>query len=526
VIQVALSGGSRVRFPRRSGILLHPTSLPGRYGIGDLGHEAYRFADFLVAAQQSLWQVLPLGPAGYGDSPYQCLSAFAGNPLLISPDLLVADQLLTPAEVRDVPSFPAEKLAFGAVIPFKYELLTRAAGRLASGTHRELSDAFAMFRATHAAWLDDFALFMALKVAHQGAAWNTWEPDIARRTPEALARWRQRLAETVSCQQALQFLFFRQWLALKHYANARGIRIVGEVPIFVAHDSNDVWSHPELFLLDNHGAPTVVAGVPPDAFSASGQRWGNPLYRWDVMAQQDFAWWIERLRAQLSLSDLVRIDHFIGFTRCWAVPASETTASHGRWIAGPGAAMALAVRRELGGLPVIAEDLGLLTPEAEALRDRFDLPGMEVLQFAFGGDASNRFLPHHYRPNCVVYTGTHDNDTTVGWFQSAPPQERSFAQRYLARSGEDIAYDLIRAAMSSVADTVIVPLQDILMLGSEARMNHPGRPDGNWSWRFRPEMLGAWHRSRLREMTELYDRPPGNEVQRQVSPCGASAEEA
>jgi 4-alpha-glucanotransferase len=329
----------------------------------------------------------------------------------------------------------------------------------------------------------------------------------------------------VSCQQALQFLFFRQWLALKQYANARGIRMVGDVPIFVAYDSNDVWSHPELFLLDDHGAPTVVAGVPPDAFSASGQRWGNPLYRWDVMAQQDFAWWIERLRAQLSLSDLVRTDHFIGFTRCWAVPAGETTARNDRWIAGPGAAMALAVRQELGGLPVIAEDLGLLTPEAEALRDRFDLPGMEVLQFVFGGDASNCFPPHHYRPNCVVYTGTHDNDTTVGWFQSAPPQERSFAQRYLARSGEDIAYDVIRAAMSSVADTAIVPLQDILMLGSEAQMNHPGRADGNWSWHFQPEMLGAWHLSRLREMTELYARQPGNEVHRQAPQRGASAEE-
>jgi 4-alpha-glucanotransferase len=278
-----------VRLPRRSGILLHPTSLPGRYGIGDLGHEAYRFVDVLVAAQQSLWQILPLGPTAYGNSPYQCLSAVAGNPLLISPDLLVADRLLTPAEVRDVPSFPAEQVAFGAVIPFKHELLTRAARRLALGTHGELSDAFAMFRTKHAAWLDDFALFMALKEAHQGAAWSTWEPDIARRTPEALARWRQRLAETVSCQQALQFLFFRQWLALKQYANARGIRMVGDVPIFVAYDSDDVWSHPELFLLDEHGVPTVVAGVPPDAFSASGQRWGNPLYRWDVMAQQDFA---------------------------------------------------------------------------------------------------------------------------------------------------------------------------------------------------------------------------------------------
>ena len=515
-----------MRFPRCSGILLHPTSLPGGYGIGDLGQEASRFVDFLVAAQQSLWQILPLGPTGYGDSPYQCLSAFAGNPLLISPDLLVTDGLLTPEEVRDVPSFPAEQVAFSAVIPFKHDLLARAARRVALGTHGALSDTFATFQARHAAWLDDFALFMALKEAHLGAAWHTWEPDIARRTPEALAHWRQRLAEAVSCQQALQFLFFRQWLTLKHSANARGVRIVGDVPIFVAYDSSDVWSHPELFLLDDHGVPTVVAGVPPDAFSASGQRWGNPLYRWDVMARQGFAWWIERLRAQLALSDLVRIDHFIGFTRCWAVPASETTASHGQWLAGPGATIGLAVRQALGHLPVIAEDLGLLTPEAEELRDCFELPGMEVLQFAFAGDASNRFLPHHYKPNCVVYTGTHDNDTTVGWFRSASPQERSFAQRYLARSGEDIAYDVIRAAMSSVADTVIVPLQDVLVLGSEARMNHPGRADGNWSWRFRPEMLGAWHLSRLCEMTELYDRQPGHGAPWPTAPHGTSAEEA
>ena len=497
-----------MRFPRSSGILLHPTSLPGRYGIGDLGDEAYRFVDSLTDAQQSLWQVLPLGPTGYGDSPYQCFSAFAGNPLLISPDRLIEDSLLTADDVRRVPPFPADQVDYGRVIPYKFDLLRRAAQRFRSGASRALAAAFDAFCREQSSWLDDFALFMALKDAHGGAVWNTWEEDIARREPEALRRWRGRLAEAVFSHQCLQFLFFRQWLAVKQYANERGIRIVGDIPIFVAYDSADVWSHPDLFFLGKRGQPTVVAGVPPDFFSDTGQLWGNPLYRWNVMKRQNYAWWIERFRATLAQFDILRIDHFIGFTRSWAVPARETTAIHGKWIPGPGKKLFLAVEKALGQLPIIAEDLGLVTPAVVALRDLFEFPGMKIVQFAFSDDASDPFLPHNYPHNCVVYTGTHDNDTSVGWFKSAPARERSFAQSYLARSGDDIAYDFMRAAMSSVADTVVVPLQDVLALGSEARMNFPGRPSGNWSWRFRRDMLGEWQLKRLRELVELYGRQP------------------
>jgi 4-alpha-glucanotransferase len=497
-----------VRLPRSSGILLHPASLPGGHGIGDLGDEAYRFVDVLVAAKQGLWQVLPLGPTGYGDSPYQCFSAFAGNPLLISPAQLIVDGLLAPDDLAAAPNFPADRVEYGPVIVYKRALLDTATRRFKAGADPGLDAAYDTFQREQALWLDDFALFMALKDAHHGAVWSAWEPGIAMRTPGALERWRRQLAESISDHKVVQFLFFRQWLALKRYANDRGVRLIGDMPIYVAYDSADVWSHPDLFFLNERGERTVVAGVPPDAFSATGQLWGNPLYRWDGMAEQGYAWWIERFRSVLSLADTVRIDHFIGFTRYWEVQADEATAENGRWVPGPGAAIALAVERALGPLPVIAEDLGLVTPEVEELRDRFDFPGMKVLQFAFGGDASHPYLPHNYSPNCVVHTGTHDNDTTVGWFTSAPPSERSFAQRYLARSGEDIAYDIIRLAMSSVADTVVVPLQDVLALGSEARMNVPGRPAGNWAWRFRPGMLLDRHVNRLREMVELYGREP------------------
>ena len=497
-----------MRFPRSSGILLHPTSLPGQYGIGDLGDEAYRFVDSLADAKQSLWQVLPLGPTGYGDSPYQCFSAFAGNPLLISPDRLIADGLLTADDVRRVPPFPADQVDYGQVIPYKFDLLRRAAQRFESGASRSLAAAFDAFCREQASWLDDFALFMALKDAHAGAVWNTWAEAIARREPEALRRWRDRLAQAVFSHQFFQFLFFRQWFAVKQYANERGIRIVGDIPIFVAYDSADVWSHPDLFFLDAHGNPTVVAGVPPDVFTETGQLWGNQLYRWDVMQRQSYAWWIERFRATLTQVDILRIDHFIGFTRYWEVPAGEKTAINGKWVPGPGRAIFLAVEQALGKLPIIAEDLGVLTPQVEALRDQFEFPGMKIVQFAFTDDGDNPFLPHNYPRNCVVYTGTHDNDTSVGWFKSAPAREHSFAQRYLARSGDDIAYDFIRAALSSVADTVIVPLQDVLALGSEARMNFPGRPSGNWVWRFRRDMLGEWQLKRLREMAELYGRAP------------------
>ena len=497
-----------MRLPRSSGILLHPTSLPGRYGVGDLGDAAFGFVDFLVGAKLGIWQVLPLGPTGFSDSPYQCFSAFGGNPLLISPDTLIADGLLTSDDVRAVPPFPADRVDFGPVIAYKRDLLRRAAQRFKTGANRALTTAFESFQREQASWLDDYALFMAVKEHHNRAMWHTWEPDIAKRIPTALTRWRTRLAEAVVDHQLFQFLFFRQWRAVKQYANERGIRIIGDVPIFVAHDSADTWSHRDLFFLNRRGELTVVAGVPPDLFSATGQLWGNPPYRWDVMAAQHYRWWIDRLRTSLTLVDVLRIDHFIGFTRSWQVRAGEPTATKGRWVRGPGLAFGHTVRKALGTLPIIAEDLGAVTPEVDAMRDQLELPGMKVLQFAFGGDATNRFLPHNYTPNYVAYTGTHDNDTTVGWFRAAEPDVRSFVQRYLARSGDDIAYDFLRAAMSSVADTVIVPLQDVLALGSEARMNLPGRPAGNWGWRYRAEMLGDWHRERLREMVELYGREP------------------
>lgn len=496
-----------MRFPRASGILLHPTSLPGRYGIGDLGDEAFHFVDFLVSAKQRLWQVLPLGPTGYGDSPYQCFSAFAGNPLLVSPDKLVEDGLLTPDDVRDAPEFPVDCVNYGDVIPYKRGLLHQAARRFESGVSRSLAAAFDAFCRDTAGWLDDFALFMALKDAHGGAVWNTWPTDISARRPEAIRHWTETLATSVFTHKFLQFLFFRQWAAIKRYANERDIRMIGDIPIFVAYDSADVWSHPDLFFLDEHGQPTVVAGVPPDMFTETGQLWGNPLYRWDVLARQAYAWWIERFRAAFAQVDIVRLDHFIGFTRYWEVPAGEPTAMNGHWVPGPGAALFHAVERALGKLPIIAEDLGVVTPAVEALRDQFEFPGMKTVQFAFTGP-DNPFLPHNYTPNYVVYTGTHDNDTSLGWFKSAPPEERSFAQRYLARSGEDFAWDLIRTAMGSVADTVVIPLQDVLNLDSAARMNFPGRPSGNWSWRFTPDMLTEAHRDRLREMVELYGREP------------------
>lgn len=496
-------------FPRSSGVLLHPTSLPGRFGIGDLGEPAYRFVDFLVEARQSLWQVLPLGPTGYGDSPYQAFSSFAGNPLLISLEELVKEGALPSDALEVTPRFPDDRVSFGVVIEFKMAILRQSFHYFQEHASRAQRQEFARFCDAERGWLDDYALFMALKGHHAGAVWNTWEPKIARREPQALARWRQELATPVAFQQYLQYQFFRQWAAVKGYANRQGIRIVGDVPIFVAHDSADVWAHPELFYLDESGSPTVVAGVPPDYFSETGQLWGNPLYRWDVMAQDGYAWWIERMRMAFRLVDVIRLDHFRGFEGYWEVPATERTAVRGRWVKGPGAAFFQALQQALGDVPIIAEDLGVITPEVEALRDGFGFPGMKILQFAFATDSGNEFLPHNYPRHCVVYTGTHDNDTTVGWFHSAPEQERTYCLQYLGTDGREIHWDLIRLAMMSVADTVVFPLQDLLGLGTEARMNYPSRLGGNWAWRFTAEMLTEEIRDRLAGLTETYGRQPG-----------------
>ena len=508
-----------MRFPRSAGILLHPTSLPGRYGVGDLGAEARRFADFLQAAGETIWQVLPINPTGYGDSPYQSFSAFAGNPLLISLEELRDRGYLTHTELASPPAFPEKEVDFARVIPYRLALLRKAADRFfasAAGDERELYDAFCR-SAAH--WLDDFALFMAAKNAHDLVTWSEWDADLARREPSALAKWRERLAEDIAAQRYWQFEFNRQWCALQAYCHARGIRIMGDVPIYVAHDSADVWSHPELFCLDENGRPTKQAGVPPDYFSATGQLWGNPIYRWDRIRETGYQWWIDRVRAALTIFDLVRVDHFRGFEAYWEVPAADQTAMNGRWVKGPGAELFRVLTRELGALPILAENLGVITPEVEAIRNEFEFPGMAILQFAFGKDPQGpSFRPHNYVRNLAAYTGVHDNDTVVGWWTGGigdstrtvedVKKEHAFARAYLGFENEPIQWVMIRQVMRSVADLAVAPLQDVLGLGSEARMNVPGKASGNWRWRYVEGALTAEHASRLRRYSEMYSRLP------------------
>ena len=507
-----------MKFPRASGILLHPTSLPSRFGIGDLGPEAFALADFLFASGQQIWQVLPLGPTGYGDSPYQCFSAFAGNPLLISYDLLVEQGYLHPGDFEPVPDFPKGTVDFGWVIHYKLPLLHKAWQRFSSVASLAEMAALDEFCREHQGWLEDYALFMAAKSAHGGAVWTDWDPGIALRKPEVLNHWLGRLAEEIAVLKFSQFLFFRQWKALRCYCRDRKIRIMGDIPIYVAHDSADVWAHPELFQLDENGRPTVVAGVPPDYFSATGQLWGNPIYRWEWMEKTGYEWWIRRFQAALEMVEIVRLDHFRGFEAYWEVPATEPTAVHGQWKKGPGAAIFEALQAALGKLPIVAENLGVITPEVEAIRHQFSLPGMSVLQFAFGTDPqAHTFLPHNYPQEVVAYTGTHDNDTTMGWWtmkstgdstrsQEEVEKEHALARNYLSTDGKEMNWDFIRALMASVADTVLIPMQDLLGEGTVARMNLPGRPSGNWQWRFRKEQLLPEHARRLREYAENYER--------------------
>jgi 4-alpha-glucanotransferase len=497
-----------MRFPRASGVLLHPTSLPGPHGSGDCGPAAYHFVDWLVSTGQSLWQILPLNGIGAGNSPYASNSAFAGNVLLVDLQELQQQGWLSPAEVEPAPGLTAQRVDFAEVVPYRMQRLALAAQRFFA---RPPSPEFTTFCLRHASWLDDYALFMALSESRDHEAWCHWPEALVRRESTALVQAVQQHAERIAFWKFGQWCFFRQWLKLKAYAHQRGVQIVGDVPIFIGHHSAEVWSHQALFELGDDGQPTVVAGVPPDFFSATGQRWGNPLYRWDVHARDGYAWWVERLRCVFELVDIVRIDHFRGFAGYWEIPASEPTAIHGQWRPGPGADLFEAIHAALGPMPIIAEDLGVITPDVEALRRRFQFPGMRILQFAFGDDARNSFLPHHHESDTVVYPGTHDNDTSVGWWAGASEAERQFARAYLDTDGHDMAWALIRSACASVADTAIYAMQDVLSLPGECRMNFPGQSAGWWEWRMQWSQVQDWHAQRLAELCRLYDRLPRSE---------------
>jgi 4-alpha-glucanotransferase len=493
--------------------------MPGRWGIGDLGDGVYRFVDWLIDAGQTVWQILPLGPTGYGDSPYQPFSAFAGNHLLIDLGDLVGHGLLTEEDLIRDRAFSDERVDYGAVIEYKTQMLRRAYAHMAEQDDAPLRHELVTFRREHGHWLEDYALFMALKLRFGWAVWTEWERGIALREPHALERWRDELSNEVQYQCFLQLLFHRQWQHVRRYAHDAGVTIVGDMPIFMGHDSADVWSHQELFRLDERGRPEVLAGVPPDYFSATGQLWGNPHYRWDVMRETGYAWWVERLRHAISQVDLVRIDHFRGFAGYWEVPAGEETAINGRWVKGPGSDIFGVFERKLGSLPIIAEDLGLITPDVAALREELGLPGMRVLQFAFDSDAGNVHLPHNWPTNCYVYTGTHDNDTTLGWYATRDEKVRHRARLYTGTDGHDMNWAFIRQAMTSVADVAVFPLQDALGLGSAARMNTPGSPHGNWTWRYLPPMLRPELADALRELATLTGRwlEPGTELESPMS---------
>jgi len=490
---------------RSSGILLHPTSLPGRFGIGDFGDEARAFVDFLVAGGQSLWQVLPLGPTGYGDSPYQLMSAFAGNPLLIDPRRLIAEGLLTLEDIAAT-NFSADRVEFEQVHQFKDRLLREGFENFKLGAAKHLAADFEEFCEVNEFWLDDYALFRALKDTHGGIQWTQWEQELANREPLALEKARDELRDQIERHKFYQFLFFKQWQALSDYCRARGVKLIGDIPIFVAHDSVDVWANREYFKLDHEGERTVVAGVPPDYFSETGQLWGNPLYDWDGLKADGFQWWIERVRFALSQFDLVRVDHFRGFAACWEIPAGETTAERGEWVNTPGHELFTALTAALGDLPIIAEDLGEITPDVYELLDMLGFPGMRVMQFGFGGDLNNLHLPHNYQRNVVAYTATHDSDTTFSWFNHLADHDKAFCLRYLHSDGEEINWDLIDAVLASNADTAIIPLQDVLGLGTEARMNLPNSLLGNWVWRYGRNGLSEYHSERLRELVDMYGR--------------------
>jgi len=506
-------------YERSAGVLLHPTSLPGQFGIGDLGPEAFRWVDFLVESKLSLWQILPLGPTGYGDSPYAACSSFAGNPMLISLELLVQSGDLAESDLVNVPVFPKERVDFGAAIAYKSPLLRKAALTFVSRSDadsRRLD--FRNFCDKHASWINDYSIFTAIKETFDTKAaleqspvtiWNRyWDRDIALRKPEAMSRWEAQCASEIAVQKVLQFFFFEQWLSLKKYANDKQVLIIGDLPIYVSEDSADVWASPDAFRLDEDGRPLLVAGVPPDYFSETGQLWGNPVYNWQAMQADGFKWWVRRFKGTCELVDILRVDHFRGFEAGWSVQAGELTAVNGDWISAPGMALFAEVRKQLGDLPIIAEDLGLITPEVEALRDTNSFPGMRILQFAFenADDRTSVFIPHNHIKNSVVYTGTHDNDTLVGWYACRTDAEKAKIDSYFGYHLSDVAWDFIRLAFSSVSQIAIVPMQDPLRLPTAYRMNTPATSSGNWAWRMESTAMNLDIASRFKNLVHVYDR--------------------
>ena len=513
---------SQTRF---SGVLLHPTSLPGAYGIGDLGPSAYRFIDFLKHSGQTLWQMLPLGPTGYGDSPYQTLSAFGGNPMLISPELLVEDDLLYPKEIETEAS-DQTRVSYEQVIPYKLKILKKAYLHFKLRPNHRLIGPFHAFCKKEAAWLDDFVLFFALKSHQDNRPWTEWPKELRMRYPKALADYSEKLHSELQWYRFVQFLFFRQFEKLHDYAKKHHVKLIGDLPIFLAHDSSDVWSHREWFKLDKDGHPVAVAGVPPDYFSKTGQRWGNPVFDWKVLKKEDYRFWVERYSHMAEMFDLVRIDHFRGFASYWEIPANEKTAIHGQWKKGPGVDLFKTLERAMGGkLPVIAEDLGVITQDVSDLIEALDYPGMAILQFGFESMQSNdpsAFLPHNLKTNQVVYTGTHDNDTVVGWWNRQTEEVQDFTRRYLNTDANLIHRDMIRTALGTVCSMALFPMQDLLGLGSEAYMNHPGTAGGNWQWRMHEEALNPQLEKDLLAITKLYGRTEREEEKEEKEEPGES----
>lgn len=529
-----------MKLKRKSGILVHPTSFPSKFGIGDLGEYSYKFIDFLREANQKLWQILPLNPTSFGDSPYQCFSTFAGNYLLISPYILIDEGYLNEKDINNIPNFNARKVEYSNVISYKNSLFKKAYQNFKLHSNKLQRSNYNNFCKKNSSWLNDYALFVALKQYFieerkndvnskeyqnyfkknkgfitencindffYGAVWNSWPEDIANREQKSIEKYINKLSESIEYEKFLQYEFFRQWDNLKKYANNNNIKIIGDLPIFVAMDSCDVWSNPNLFHLDTAGNPTVVAGVPPDYFSETGQLWGNPLYKWNLHKETEYKWWVDRISECLKLVDIIRIDHFRGFESYWAVKYGEETAINGEWVKGAGKDFFDILQKKLGTLPIIAEDLGLITPEVEFLRDSLNLPGMKILQFAFDEDEENDYMPHNISNcNCVIYTGTHDNDTTVGWYEKAPESYKDHFRRYMNTPGTDPAWDLIRLAFSSVASYAIIPIQDIMGLNSHDRMNTPGLPWGNWQFRYTEEMLADNLIYKLNYLTNLFNR--------------------